>query len=67
VLAALVDYSLTEDRPPVPSWVADPWRTAEEPWDLVRVPALREAARATTPDEFRRRNVFVPAGFLASV
>lgn len=67
VLAAIVDYSLTEDHLPVPSWVAEPRRIAEEPWDLITIPALQEAARASTPDEFRRRNVFVPADFLASV
>jgi hypothetical protein len=67
VLAAIVEYSLTQDRLPVPGWVSDPWRCAEEPWDLITVPMLQEAARATTPDEFRRRNVFVPADFLASV
>jgi transcriptional regulator with XRE-family HTH domain len=67
VLAAIVDYALTEARLPVPTWVSDPWRSAEEPWDLITVPGLQEAARAKTPDEFRRRNVFVPADFLASV
>ncbi|MCB1015936.1 MAG: helix-turn-helix transcriptional regulator [Acidimicrobiales bacterium] len=67
VLAAIVEHSLTEDRLPVPGWVSEPWRCAAEPWDLITVPALQEAARATTPDEFRRRNVFVPADFLASV
>lgn len=67
VLAALVEHSLSRDRLPIPSWVAEPGRTAEEPWDLITIPGLQQAARAATPDEFRRRNVFVPADFLASV
>jgi transcriptional regulator with XRE-family HTH domain len=67
VLAALVEHSLNADRLPVPSWVTDPERTAAEPWDLVTIPGLQQAAREATPEEFRRRNVFVPADFLASV
>jgi len=67
VLAALVEHSLNGDRLPVPSWVAEPWRSTGEPWDLIAVPALRHAARKETPEEFRRRNVFVPEAFFASV
>lgn len=67
VLAAIVEHLLDENGLPVPAWVGEPWRTSEEPWDLVSVPGLQEAARAATPAGFRRRNVFVPADFFSSV
>ena len=67
VLAGLVDFLLSGAELPVPSWVDEPARRAAEPWDLVNIPGLRALARETTPEPFRRRNVFVPAGFLESV
>lgn len=67
VLAAIVEHVLIEDGLPVPTWVSDSWRSAAEPWDLVSVPGLQAAARASTPATFRHRNVFVPEDFFASV
>lgn len=66
VMAALVEHVLVTDRLPVPAWVHQPARSVDTPWDLVDLPGLRDEARRTTPEPFRRRNVFVPADFLAS-
>lgn len=66
-LAGIVDYVLTRDGLPAPSWVDDAGRIAERAWDLVALPALRDAARASTPEPLRRRNVFIPADFFSSV
>lgn len=66
VLAALVDHVLSDAGLPLPTWVNDTARRAEVAWDLVDIPGLRELARQTTPEAFRRRNVFIPADFLAS-
>ena len=67
VLAALVDHVLSRDGLPRPKWVLEPTRISEHAWDVVTVPRLQEAARATTPEPFRRRNVFIPADFFESV
>lgn len=67
VLAGLVEFLLSRARLPVPSWVDDPARRAATAWDLVDIPGLQQFARETTPEPFRRRNVFVPAEFLESV
>lgn len=66
VLAALVEHLLAAAGLPVPLWVHGPGRTSAAAWDLVDLPGLREPARLESPEPFRRRNVFVPAGFLAS-
>lgn len=67
LLAGLVEHLLSRDGLPSPDWVFEPARNSENAWDLVTVPGLRDAARETTPEPFRRRNVFVPADFFASV
>jgi transcriptional regulator with XRE-family HTH domain len=66
VLAGLVELVLSRDGLPTPEWVFESDRSYGDGWDLVAVPGLRDAARATTPDPFRRRNVFIPADFFAS-
>lgn len=66
-LAGIVEHLLTRDGLPAPSWVDDPNRIAERAWDLVDIPALRDLARASTPEPLRRRNVFIPADFFSSV
>jgi transcriptional regulator with XRE-family HTH domain len=65
-LAGLVEYLLSRDGLPVPSWVDSPARFAASAWDLVDIPGLRDLARESTPEPFRRRNVFIPEDFLAS-
>jgi transcriptional regulator with XRE-family HTH domain len=66
VLAGLVEFLLSREGLPVPGWVEDPDRQSPTGWDLVTIPGLRELARESTPESFRRRNVFVPADFLLS-
>jgi len=67
LLAALVDFRLSSDGLPVPSWVDDPERRAKTTWDLIDRPGLVDLARNTTPEAFRQRNVHVPADLFASV
>lgn len=66
-LAALVETALTARHLPVPDWVDEPGRRTDVAWDLVSHPKLRDRARASTPEPFRRRNVFVPDEFFESV
>jgi transcriptional regulator with XRE-family HTH domain len=65
-LAATIEYLLADRGLPVPSWArAAP--AAPERLYLVPNPAIRRQVEAETPEPFRRRNVFVPADFFASV
>jgi len=66
-LAALVEHALVERGLETPPWIDEPGRTSDVVWDVVPHPRLRDRARATTPDPFRRRNVYVPAEFFESV
>lgn len=67
VLAGLVDFLLSTDKLPVPSWVNDEWRTFDGSWDLIDNPKIQGIAREETPRQFSRRGVFVPGSFLESV
>ena len=65
-LAATVEYLLRGPRLPVPSWAREA-PVSPEALFLVPNPAIRQQVEAETPPAFRRRNVFVPADFFASV
>ena len=67
LVAAVVDYQLSRDGLPLPSWLDQETRsTVDEPWDAEPVPALRAKARETTPPAFARRGVFVSEDELVS-
>jgi hypothetical protein len=59
LLAAIVDYVLTDAGLPRPAWLNEPGRKLTVPWDVEPVPALWDAARAVTPAAIRRHGVFL--------
>ncbi len=59
LLAALVDHVLTANGLAPPEWVDEASRRLSEPWDVEPVAALREDARAATPEAIRRHGVFL--------
>ena len=59
LLAAVVDHLLTESALPRPTWLDEPWRTLDEPWDVEPVPALREPARQATSAAFRAHGIYL--------
>jgi transcriptional regulator with XRE-family HTH domain len=61
-IAAVVDYQLSKDRLPLPSWVREPLRMLKEPW-LVSP----HTDPATVPEVFKRHGVLLAISELASV
>lgn len=59
--AASVEYLCEEYDLACPAWALDPRFSLEEPWYYALgadLPQVREKLRQTTPEPFRRRNVF---------
>lgn len=67
LIAAVVDYRLSEDALPRPAWLDDPAFTLREPWDVEPLESLRHAARQQTPPAIARHGIFMAASELASV
>lgn len=65
-LRALVEYTFGRVDLPVPAWARDN-TPAAEPFFLVPNPAFRRLVTESTPEAFRRRNVYVPAEYFESV
>ena len=59
LLAGIVEWRLSTDGLPLPSWVSEDARTLIEPWDVEPVPGLQEAARKRTPDALRRHGIYL--------
>lgn len=67
LIAAVVDYRLSERRLPVARWVDEPKYVLSEPWDVEPIASLRAAARRATPPEIKRHGIFLAKSELASV
>mgnify|MGYP000535376068 CR=1 FL=1 len=67
LIAAVVDYRLSERRLPIASWVREPKYVLSEPWDVEPIASLRAAARRATPLEIKRHGIFLAKSELASV
>ena len=65
LLAGIVEWELSSDGLPLPSWVGEGARRLSDPWDVEPVPALQEAARQRTPDVLRRHGVYLDPAELA--
>ncbi len=61
-IAAVVDFQLSKDRLPLPSWVREPSRALKEPWLVSPHTDL-----ASVPKIFKRHGVLLAASELASV
>lgn len=59
LLAGVVEWELSTNGLPTPSWVSEGTRTLSEPWDVEPVPGLQVAARQRTPDVLRRHGVYL--------
>lgn len=66
-LAALIEYRTEEAEAGVPTWVYDEWRVCEQGWSPSEDPVLAAYSRATAPEPFRRRGVYISADDLVSV
>jgi transcriptional regulator with XRE-family HTH domain len=64
LIAAVCDYLLTDSHLPIPTWVHEPWRTLDTPWDVESVPSLRKRARELTPTVIGSHGVFLNPGEL---
>jgi hypothetical protein len=59
LFAATVEQLCTQDQLPPPSWTATPSYSLSEPWyPGVKTERLRRLLEETTPEVFRRHNVF---------
>ena len=67
LLAAITDAALVDARLPRPEWLDEDTWNLNEPWDVEKIPSLREAARESTPPAIRRHGVFLDRAVLASV
>jgi hypothetical protein len=67
LVAAIVDFSLTKDGLPLPTWLAEAGRSLSVPWDVEPVPALRTRAREQTPLPISRHGGFLDPAELVSL
>jgi transcriptional regulator with XRE-family HTH domain len=67
LIAAITDSALVDARLPRPGWLDESAWTLDEPWDVERVPSLRESAREATPAAIRRHGIYLDRSVLLSV
>lgn len=67
LIAGVADFLLSQEGLPRPPWLAEGWRSLEEPWDVEPVVALRPRARSVTPPALAAHGVFLDPTELVNV
>jgi len=59
LIAGIVEYLLSSDGLPLPTWLSEDSRCLDDPWDVEPVPSLQANARSRTPESLARHGVFL--------